>query len=92
MLRSVSEDKNLKLCMSQINQLNSHSAQSIESVGALYVMKSRALKDAVVSNIYKSKDVVSGPAGQQRDDLFTEVKTFLFFFIHVFVVDIKLKT
>uniref|UniRef100_A0A667YTS2 Fibrinogen alpha chain n=1 Tax=Myripristis murdjan TaxID=586833 RepID=A0A667YTS2_9TELE len=34
----------------QMNQLESQSAQSIETVGTLYVMKSRPLKDAVVED------------------------------------------
>uniref|UniRef100_A0A672HJZ9 Fibrinogen alpha chain n=1 Tax=Salarias fasciatus TaxID=181472 RepID=A0A672HJZ9_SALFA len=41
----------------QIQQLDSQSAQSIESVGTLYVMKSRPLKDIVVDTHYKSKDL-----------------------------------
>ncbi|XP_061566057.1 fibrinogen alpha chain [Cololabis saira] len=55
----------------QVVQLDSQWAQNIESVGTLYVMKSRPLKDVVVDSIYKSKVV----AGQQRQDLFPEVKT-----------------
>ncbi|CAN9509366.1 unnamed protein product [Ophioblennius macclurei] len=62
----------------QIQQLDSQSAQSIESVGSLYVMKSRPLKDLVVDNIYKSKDLdpaAAAAASQQRVDVFNEVKT-----------------
>lgn len=55
----------------QIKQLDSQAAQNIESVGTLYVMKSRPLQSVTVDSIYKSKDV----AGQQREDLFPEVQT-----------------
>ncbi|KAM9717634.1 uncharacterized protein ACNS7B_021255 [Menidia menidia] len=55
----------------QVQQLSTQAAQSIEAVGSLYVMKSRPLKDVLVSSIYKSKDV----AGQQKEDMFPEVKT-----------------
>ena len=53
-----------------MQQLDSKSAQNIESVGTLYVMKSRPLKNVVVDSIYKSKDV----AAQRREDMFPEVK------------------
>ncbi|XP_070849953.1 fibrinogen alpha chain [Chaetodon trifascialis] len=59
----------------QISQLDSHSAQNIESVGTLFVMKSRPLQDVVVDSIYKSKDVDSKVAGQQKEDMFPEVAT-----------------
>ncbi|XP_076019059.1 uncharacterized protein LOC143010568 isoform X1 [Genypterus blacodes] len=55
----------------QINQLESQSAQSVETVGTLYVMKSRSLQDVVVQDIYKSKDIT---AGGQRNDLFSDVR------------------
>ncbi|XP_051251163.1 fibrinogen alpha chain [Dicentrarchus labrax] len=55
----------------QISQLDSQSAQNIESVGTLYVMKSRPLQGVIVDSIYKSKDV----AAQQREDMFPEVNT-----------------
>lgn len=63
------------LCLSicfQVNQLDSQSAQNIETVGTLYVMKSRPMKDAIVDSIYKSKDSV-GVAAQQSEDMFPEV-------------------
>ncbi|XP_076580936.1 uncharacterized protein LOC143316958 isoform X2 [Chaetodon auriga] len=59
----------------QINQLDSHSAQNIESVGTLFVMKSRPLQDVIVDSIYKSKNVDSTVAGQQKEDMFPEVST-----------------
>nr|XP_020477878.1 fibrinogen alpha chain [Monopterus albus] len=55
----------------QINQLDSQSGQNVESVGTLYVMKSRPLKDVIVDPNFKS----TRTAGQQKDDLFTDVKT-----------------
>jgi len=58
------------LSVPQVQQLDSKSAQNIESVGTLYVMKSRPLKNVVVDSIYKSKDV----AAQRREDMFPEVK------------------
>lgn len=55
---------------SQIQQLDSQSAQSVQSVGTLYVMKSRLLKDDSVDTLLKS-----GPLdGQQREDMFHEVR------------------
>ncbi|XP_042257686.1 fibrinogen alpha chain [Thunnus maccoyii] len=59
----------------QVDQLDTHAAQSVESVGTLYVMKSRQLKDVVVDTVFKSKDVISGAAAEQRQDMFPEVKT-----------------
>lgn len=64
----------LFLCVSQIHQLDSQSAQNIESVGTLYVMKSRPLRDAIVDSIYKSKDVDSRVAAQQTEDMFPGVR------------------
>ncbi|XP_072232892.1 fibrinogen alpha chain isoform X2 [Leuresthes tenuis] len=55
----------------QVQQLDSQSVQNIESVGTLYVMKSRPLKNVVVDSIYKSKDV----AAQRKEDMFPEVNT-----------------
>ncbi|XP_044039858.1 fibrinogen alpha chain-like isoform X3 [Siniperca chuatsi] len=59
----------------QINQLDSHSAQNIETVGTLYVMKSRPLQSVTVDSVFKSKNVEGSMAGQQKADLFPEVKT-----------------
>ncbi|XP_040887567.1 fibrinogen alpha chain [Toxotes jaculatrix] len=58
----------------QINQLDSQSAQNIETVGTLYVMKSRPLQEVVVSSIYKS-GLDGEVAAQQKEDMFPEVKT-----------------
>ncbi|XP_031158490.1 fibrinogen alpha chain isoform X2 [Sander lucioperca] len=58
----------------QVSQLDSQSAQNIESVGTLYVMKSRPLQGVIVDSIYKSKDVSSNTAGQQKEDMFPEVR------------------
>nr|XP_046236048.1 fibrinogen alpha chain [Scatophagus argus] len=55
----------------QVNQLDSHAPQNIESVGTLYVMKSRPLQNVVVDSVFKSKDV----AAQQKEDMFPEVNT-----------------
>ncbi|KAM8747559.1 fibrinogen alpha chain-like isoform 1-T1 [Acanthopagrus schlegelii] len=57
----------------QINQLDSQSAQSIDSVKTLYVMKSRPLQDQLVDSIYKSKDTTGAVAAQRREDVFTDV-------------------
>uniref|UniRef100_G3Q4A9 Fibrinogen alpha chain n=1 Tax=Gasterosteus aculeatus TaxID=69293 RepID=G3Q4A9_GASAC len=54
----------------QVNQLDSQSAQNIESVGTLYVMKSRPLKDSVVDSPFKSKDV---DGGTQKQNMFPDV-------------------
>lgn len=60
----------------QVKQLDSQSAQTIESVGTLYVMKSRPLQDSLVDSIYKSKDIPTGAAAQEQvQDMFPEVKT-----------------
>ncbi|KAI3375880.1 hypothetical protein L3Q82_003758 [Scortum barcoo] len=56
----------------QINQLDTQSAQTIETVGTLYVMKSKPLKDVVVDSIYKSGARVEA---QQTEDMFPEVNT-----------------
>ncbi|XP_017292488.1 fibrinogen alpha chain [Kryptolebias marmoratus] len=58
----------------QVQQLEANSVQNIESVGTLYVMKSRKLKDVTVDSIYKSKDV----GAQQKEDLFPQVNTVQF--------------
>ncbi|MEQ2167540.1 hypothetical protein GOODEAATRI_005141, partial [Goodea atripinnis] len=57
-----------------LSQLDSRAAQSVESVGKLYVMKSRPLKDVIVDSRFKSKDV----AAQQKEDMFTQVNTVQF--------------
>ncbi|XP_023118244.2 fibrinogen alpha chain [Amphiprion ocellaris] len=59
----------------QINQLDSQFPQNIESVGTLYVMKSKPLQDVIVDSVYKSKDIGIGTAAQKKDDLFQEVNT-----------------
>ncbi|KAK5606880.1 hypothetical protein CRENBAI_014121 [Crenichthys baileyi] len=58
----------------QLSQLDSRAAQSVESVGKLYVMKSRPLQDVVVDSRFKSKDV----AAQQKEDMFAQVNTVQF--------------
>uniref|UniRef100_A0A3Q1C560 Fibrinogen C-terminal domain-containing protein n=1 Tax=Amphiprion ocellaris TaxID=80972 RepID=A0A3Q1C560_AMPOC len=58
----------------QINQLDSQFPQNIESVGTLYVMKSKPLQDVIVDSVYKSKDIGIGTAAQKKDDLFQEVR------------------
>ncbi len=58
-----------------MNQLDSLSGQSIESVGSLHVMKSRPLQDKLVDDRFKSRDIdSSGVAAQQREDIFQEVR------------------
>ncbi|XP_036814250.1 uncharacterized protein LOC110536442 isoform X2 [Oncorhynchus mykiss] len=54
----------------QMDQLESQSVPSVETVSTLYVMKSRPLKDVVVDSKYKS-----GPAEEQKEVFFPEVKT-----------------
>lgn len=54
----------------QLKQLDYQSAQSVESVKTLYVMKSRPLKDDPVDSLLKSKPL----DGQQREDMFHEVR------------------
>ncbi|XP_032374918.1 fibrinogen alpha chain isoform X2 [Etheostoma spectabile] len=56
----------------QVGQLDALSAQSIESVGTLSVMKSRPLQGVIVDSVFKSKDV---GGGQQRENMFPEVRT-----------------
>lgn len=56
-----------------MTQLEAQAAQSVESVGTLYVMKSKPLRDVLVDSIYKSKDV-EGLAGQQKEDVFPGVR------------------
>uniref|UniRef100_A0A3B4VCE8 Fibrinogen alpha chain n=1 Tax=Seriola dumerili TaxID=41447 RepID=A0A3B4VCE8_SERDU len=53
----------------QVSQLDSQSPQRIESVGTLYVMKSRPLKDAIVDSVYKSSH--GSVAAQKREDVET---------------------
>ncbi|KAL0970678.1 hypothetical protein UPYG_G00245600 [Umbra pygmaea] len=54
----------------QITQLESQSVQSVETVGALHLLKSRPLKDVVVDTIFKSAHTA-----EQKQDFFPEVKT-----------------
>lgn len=54
----------------QLLQLDLQSAQSVESVKTLYVMKSRPLKDDPSNSLLKAKVV----DGQQREDMFHEVR------------------
>lgn len=57
----------------QVNQLDAQVAQSVDTVGTLYVMKSRPLQDVIVDSRFKSKDV----AGQRTADLFPQVRNAL---------------
>ncbi|KAE8279501.1 Fibrinogen alpha chain Fibrinopeptide A Fibrinogen alpha chain Precursor [Larimichthys crocea] len=67
----------------QVNQLDSQSAQAIESVGTLYVMKSKTLQDShAVDGIFKSKVIATGAAAQEVQDIFPEVKTVQFVLEH----------
>ena len=62
----------VSVSIAQVNQLDSQSHQTVDTVRTLYVMKSRPLKDTVVSSIYKSG--ISGAAvPQKKDDLFPDV-------------------
>lgn len=54
----------------QVNQLDAQVAQSVETVGTLYVMKSRPLQNVIVDSRFKSKDA----AAQRREDLFSQVR------------------
>lgn len=54
----------------QLKQLDPQSAQSVESVKTLYVMKSRPLKAEPSSSLLKSKAL----DGDQRADMFHEVR------------------
>lgn len=54
----------------QLKQLELKSAQSVESVKTLYVMKSRPLKDYPTDSLLKAKAV----DGQQKEDMFREVR------------------
>ncbi|XP_043954612.1 fibrinogen alpha chain [Gambusia affinis] len=58
----------------QVNQLDAQVAQSVETVGTLYVMKSRPLQNVIVDSRFKSKDA----AAQRREDLFSQVNTVQF--------------
>lgn len=60
---------------SQVNQLDSQSTQSIVTTGALFVMKSKPLRGAVVETIYKS-GATQPLVGQQSEDMFPEVSLF----------------
>lgn len=71
----------LFLSVSQIKQLDSQSAQSIDSVKTLYVMKSRPLQDQLVDSIYKSKDTTGAVAAQRREDVFTDVSETICWFV-----------
>lgn len=67
--------------ISQVNQLDSQSAQAIESVGTLYVMKSKTLQDShAVDGIFKSKVIATGAAAQEVQDIFPEVRDTLCWF------------
>ncbi|XP_071368143.1 fibrinogen alpha chain-like [Centroberyx affinis] len=57
----------------QVEQLDAQSAQSIDTAGTLYVMKSRVLKDVVVDDRFKSKLEIDSGTGQQRQELFADV-------------------
>ncbi|XP_053199612.1 fibrinogen alpha chain [Scomber japonicus] len=59
----------------QVDQLAAHDAQSVETVSSLYVMKSRPLQGVLVDPKYKSGISGVSVAGQQKEDLFPEVKT-----------------
>lgn len=67
----------LFLSVSQVNQLDAHSAQNVETVGTLYVMKSRPLQDVLVDSIYKSGARVEA---QKTEDMFPEVRGTLYRF------------
>ncbi|TDG99374.1 hypothetical protein EPR50_G00193670 [Perca flavescens] len=54
----------------QVSQLDSQSVQNIESVGTLYVMKSRPLQGVIVDSIYKSSGTTTG----EQKDMFPEVR------------------
>lgn len=54
----------------QLKQLDLQSAQSVESVKTLYVMKSRPLKDDPSDSLLKAKAV----DGQQKEEMFPEVR------------------
>lgn len=54
----------------QLKQLDPQSAQSVESVKTLYVMKSRPLKEDLGNSLLKSKTL----DGEQRGDMFQEVR------------------
>ncbi|XP_034021068.1 fibrinogen alpha chain [Thalassophryne amazonica] len=60
----------------QVNQFDNQAAQSIQSVGTLYVMKSQVVdKDqSAGSSIFKSLDVDGGAVGQQTPEVFNDVK------------------
>ncbi|XP_067379224.1 fibrinogen alpha chain [Channa argus] len=58
----------------QINQLDSRPTQYAESVGTLYVMKSRPLQDVIVDSIFKARGSDTKVAGEQKHDMFSEVK------------------
>uniref|UniRef100_A0A3B3WM05 Fibrinogen alpha/beta/gamma chain coiled coil domain-containing protein n=2 Tax=Poecilia mexicana TaxID=48701 RepID=A0A3B3WM05_9TELE len=58
----------------QVNQLDAQTARSVETVGTLYVMKSRPLQDVIVDSRFKSKDV----AAQRTEDVFPQVNTVQF--------------
>lgn len=60
---------------SQVQQLESQRAQSVETAGSLFVMKSKPLREALVDTRFKSGDTPA-TAGQQTEDLFPEVSSF----------------
>uniref|UniRef100_A0A8D3B3A6 Fibrinogen alpha/beta/gamma chain coiled coil domain-containing protein n=1 Tax=Scophthalmus maximus TaxID=52904 RepID=A0A8D3B3A6_SCOMX len=62
----------------QVNQLESKSGQRIETVGTLYVMKSRPLDAAVLDSVYKTGGGGGGDstlASLKQDDVFFSVKS-----------------
>ncbi|XP_029283125.1 LOW QUALITY PROTEIN: fibrinogen alpha chain [Cottoperca gobio] len=60
----------------QVDQLDSRAGKNIESVGTMYVMKSQQPQGVIMESIYKSgQSGQSGAAGQQRVDMFPDVKT-----------------
>lgn len=59
----------LFLAVSQINHLDSQLPVSIQSVGTMYVMKRRQLKEDPGDSLYKSKDPTRVEA-QQKEDVF----------------------
>lgn len=55
----------------QLKQLDPPAPQGAKGVETLYVLKSRPLKDHPVDSVFKSKT----PGGQQREDVFHEVRS-----------------
>ncbi|XP_030631846.1 fibrinogen alpha chain [Chanos chanos] len=57
----------------QLDHLDSLAVQSVETVSSLRVMKSRPLKEELVSSVYKS-GLTGGERAEQKLDLFGDVK------------------